>query len=285
MLIALTGDDLTITWSIHVHNSPGMAVGLSGGSQHRVHGYRVSVDLPGLQATRNRTYESVNAACLMLSDATNVHVSGVHLVCGDDNIAMNAEGAPFRDVLIEDSYFGWGARLLNWIYDGGHGCSIRSMTQVRFGISIEFRMMVLQQQFDFENMNWIYDSGWLAQHNREENVEFCIKNEVLCIETRFCVLKTRFCDLVPAGATLGPYFVCFASIFLRSGLIWADFGSNFGRADVTVHATYSRKLHPTQEAFQQHQNRSKTDPKQIQKQMTWIVSCRRPLPVACFSRQ
>ena len=74
------------------------------------------------------------------------------------------------------------------------------MTQVRFGISIEFRMMVLQQQFDFENMNWIYDSGWLAQHDREENVEFCIKNEVLCIknevlciETMNSVLKTRFC--------------------------------------------------------------------------------------------
>lgn len=121
MLINLRGDDLTITGSIYVHNSPGMAVGLSNGARHHVSGYRAAVDLPGsrvLGATRNRTYESANAACLMLSDATSVHVTGVHLVCGDDNIAMNAFAAPFRDVVIEDSFFGW-----------GHGCSIGSMTQ------------------------------------------------------------------------------------------------------------------------------------------------------------
>ena len=46
------------------------------------------------------------------------HVSGVRLSCGDDNIAMNAFAVPFQDVLIEDSYFGW-----------GHGVSIGSMTQ------------------------------------------------------------------------------------------------------------------------------------------------------------
>lgn len=121
MLINLRGDDLTIAGSIYVHNSPGMAVGLSNGARHRVSGYRAAVDLPGtrmLGGMRNRTYESANAACLMLSDATSVHVTGVHLVCGDDNIAMNAFAAPFQDVVIEDSYFGW-----------GHGCSIGSMTQ------------------------------------------------------------------------------------------------------------------------------------------------------------
>ena len=75
MLINLNGDDLTLAGSIYVHNSPGMAVGLSGGSRHRVHGYRASVDLPGLQASRNRTYESANAACLMLSDATDVVIT------------------------------------------------------------------------------------------------------------------------------------------------------------------------------------------------------------------
>ncbi len=121
MLINLRGDDLTIAGSIYVHNSPGMAVGLSNGVRHRVSGYRAAVDLPGarlLGTTRNRTYESANAACLMLSDATSVHITNVHLVCGDDNIAMNAFAAPFQDVIIEDSYFGW-----------GHGCSIGSMTQ------------------------------------------------------------------------------------------------------------------------------------------------------------
>ena len=45
-------------------------------------------------------------------------MSHVNLVCGDDNIAMNAESSEFKDVVIEDSYFGW-----------GHGCSIGSMTE------------------------------------------------------------------------------------------------------------------------------------------------------------
>lgn len=109
MLINLLGDDLAV-FDIYVHNSPGMAVGLSRGSRHRVHGLRASVDLPGaaLGDTRNRTYESANAACLMLSDASDVHVSNVHLVCGDDNIAMNAYATPFKNAVVSASYFGWG---------------------------------------------------------------------------------------------------------------------------------------------------------------------------------
>jgi hypothetical protein len=124
MLINLGGDDLTLS-GISIHNPPMEGAGLSSGSRHRVHGYRASVDLPGLQAIRGnakqrirRTYESANAACLMLSDASDVHVSNVHLVCGDDNIAMNANSRELKDVVIEDSYFGW-----------GHGCSIGSMTE------------------------------------------------------------------------------------------------------------------------------------------------------------
>ena len=123
MLVYLEGDDLTVS-GVRIHNPPMEGVGLSGGSRHRVHGYRATVDLPGLRAIRgrqpSRTYESANAACLMLSDASGVHVSNVHLVCGDDNIAMNAASRGLADVLIEDSYFGW-----------GHGCSIGSMTEVK----------------------------------------------------------------------------------------------------------------------------------------------------------
>ena len=111
MLVSLGGDDLTLS-GITIHNPPMEGAGLSSGSRHRVHGYRASVDLPGLQAVRStqprRTYESANAACLMLSDASDVHVSHVNLVCGDDNIAMNAESREFKDAVIENSYFGWG---------------------------------------------------------------------------------------------------------------------------------------------------------------------------------
>ena len=95
MLVSLGGDDLTLS-DINIHNPPMEGAGLSSGSRHRVHGYRASVDLP----------ESANAACLMLSDASDVHVSHVRLDCGDDNIAMNAESREFKDAVIENSYFG-----------------------------------------------------------------------------------------------------------------------------------------------------------------------------------
>ena len=122
MLVNLGGDDLTLS-DITIRNPPMEGASLSSGRKHRVHGYKASVDIPGLQAIREMQprrmmLESANAACLMLSDASDVHVSHVHLVCGDDNIAMNAGSREFKDVVIEKSYFGW-----------GHGCSIGSMTQ------------------------------------------------------------------------------------------------------------------------------------------------------------
>ena len=117
MLVSLVGDNLTLS-GIRIHNSPGMAAGLmiSGGSRHRVHGYSASVDLPGLQRLQSRRkYESANAAppsplsppypaCIApqrrrLCPTASVTPSATRL--------RNAFDSEFRDVLIEESYFGW----------------------------------------------------------------------------------------------------------------------------------------------------------------------------------